>query len=114
MAGAVAESGTVSRLLDDSTGGLIDLPALQRSMAAEGVAHACDRRVAGAGDDLKYVAVLGRHLAAHEACPRQIAVHGAGLIQLRPQVDEHEVVFTNDSVFGRVGLVMRIAAVRPY
>ena len=52
-----------------------------------------------------------RHLGADEGDARQIAVDGPRLVELGPQIDEHEIAGADDAVLAGRRTVMRIAAV---
>src|SRR5262249_4224358 len=112
VAGAVAKGRAVARLVDHVSSRVIDLPALYRLALRKRRAHALYGRVAGRRDDAEPGLVLRRHRFPDEAGPRQVAVDGARLPQLRPQVDEHEVAFADDARIARLRLVVRVAAVR--
>src|SRR5262249_32629060 len=70
-----------------------------------------DRRVAGAGHDLKDRLVLFGNAIADEADAGQVAVDASGLVELGPEVDQDEIAAADRRVGFGVGLVVRIAAV---
>src|SRR5438094_47720 len=112
MAGAMAEVRAVASLVDDVTGRLIDLPALQGLLGSEPHAHPGDGGVAGPGHDLKDLLVTRRHVLADEARPGQVTVDGARPIEFAPQIDEHEIALADRRVGVRSRSIVRIGAVR--
>src|SRR5262245_29036932 len=114
MAGAMAEILAVARLLDDVARCLIHLPALELRLFLEGLANPSDGCITGSRHDLKDLLVSSRHFLPDEARPRQIAIYGIRSIELGPEVDQHEITFSNGCIGAGSRRVMRIAAVGPH
>src|SRR5262249_28511677 len=88
VSGSMAEVLSIAGLFNDRTSSLINFPALKGFSATKRFLDAGDGRVAGLGDDLKDLFVLGRHRFANEGGPRQVTEDGTWPIELGPKIDE--------------------------
>src|SRR5439155_22673891 len=95
VAGAMDEPVAEASLLDHVAGRPIDLPALKLLLLGKGIFDALDRRVAPGGHDVEDLDVAIGDGVADEGGPGEIAVDGAGLIELAPEIDEDEIADAN-------------------
>src|SRR5262245_50666066 len=114
MASSMTEEFGVASLVDHFAGRMIYLPTLDRFFFEERAFHSGNGRVAGFGDDLKYLLIFLRHVLAHKAGPGQIAVHRSRLVEFRPQVNKYETAFADDAFIAGLRFIMRVTGVWPH
>src|SRR5215831_15370210 len=112
MAGTMTEVRTIAGLLDHRPGGLVNFPSLERLLVGERFPHPCNGGIAGLCDDAEDFLKTSWNLTANIARPGQVAVNGARLVELRPQVDQHKIAFADWRIVGGTRLKMRITAMR--
>ena len=112
VAGAMDEPIAEAGFLDRVAGGPIDLPTLQRFLLGERIFDALHGRIAPGRHDVEDLRVLVGDVVADKRSPRQIAVDGSRLIDLGPEIDEHEIALANRAFGPLSRLVVRIAAMR--
>src|SRR5271157_4918063 len=110
VAGAVDEVCAVAGVDDHLAAGVVHFPALQGPASGVGGTNARHRGVAGPGDNGEDALVgLGDGLA-REPDPGQVAVNRAGLVELAPQIDQHEFTRPDHPVLAGNWLVVRADA----
>ena len=111
VARAVNELRPEPRPFDDVAAGAIDLEAAQVALLADGGLDELDRGVAAVAGGGKRAANRVGHLGPRKADPRNVSKDRAGLGQLAPEVDQHNLVGPNRAVLLASGEVMRVAGV---
>src|SRR5262249_29566637 len=96
---------------DHFAGRVVHFPTTERTASAIRVTHAVDRRVTRACDHGEDLLKPRRYGCTDKAHSRQVAVHRARAIHLRPEIHQNHVPLANHAIAPRNWLVMRITAV---
>jgi len=101
----------VLRFRDMSTHRMIHLPSRNRLVSGDGVLRRLHAKVASLAHNFENFALPIRRSLPHDSHPRNVVIHRARRIFLRPYVDQNKIAFPNRHRTAGARLVMRIAAI---